>query len=888
MALLSWFAARRILHRGHSSTRTHSINTDSLPVGAVALMQQADRFSGLLNWAAAGPLYALAEEKFRQSGDTRNELYARTGRLRGQFDQLSFVAISSSLEQILNDPITQNDLHLRLWCLVNKGYTDLEINLPAARAEWTSARNIALQLGEDRWAVRALGELGVVAFLEGNMSVAAARVGQALFSTMAHGDIGGEMRLSNMIGTGLNEIHRYSEALPFFDRVIKLAGQHQDAGFPFMAYERKAEALLELGRHQEGREILKRVIEESTVENRPGAQMQALVLIGKLSAREGDRWAALRDLQTAARIAGKLKFYRMAACAMYDMAPIYDSLGELTKAEESMIMAIDASRRVGDRFFLPRDLTALATLKVRAGETRSANLLFEEAEDVLDGMLSNMHVSFWKCGLGAAARETYIRHFRLLVATHNVGKALQVVERVRARTTAALLQARRPEANRRTADTADIEDQIAGLQTSLMQEHPKNEREELLERLLNYERRLIFLQNNSALNHREFLGKPVSLPAVQEVLGQDDLLLEYVLDDPQSFCIAVSKGSAEIIVLNAGRTEVEARIQQYLSAVRDKKRESEIAQQLYSMLVAPTRAKQKQRLIVAADGALRRIPFEALRNPDGRYLIQSHTITYIPSATVLQAIRNSRGSHRPSPPLLAIGNVPYEDQALFDANQNPVKAAVLRGLYDLVGVRLKSLPQSREEVIAIGRKIGGDAVLLLGRSATESNFKAQPLSDFKIIHIAAHAVADTDIPERAALVLARDPNSADDGLLQVREIVELKLNAELVVLSACDTGAGGMQSEAGITSLEEAFLVAGAKSVVASLWEVDDTYTAALMDRFYEHLVAGQDKAGSLRQAKLDMLEKYGIDTPPYYWASFVIAGDGASPISWRDHLLHK
>jgi len=82
--------------------------------------------------------------------------------------------------------------------------------------------------------------------------------------------------------------------------------------------------------------------------------------------------------------------------------------------------------------------------------------------------------------------------------------------------------------------------------------------------------------------------------------------------------------------------------------------------------------------------------------------------------------------------------------------------------------------------------------------------------------------------------------------------------------------------------------VAGAKSVVASLWGVDDTYTKALMERFYDHLVAGEDKAESLRQAKLDMLEKYGIDTPPYYWASFVIAGDGSSAIWLGDHLLHK
>jgi CHAT domain-containing protein len=201
---------------------------------------------------------------------------------------------------------------------------------------------------------------------------------------------------------------------------------------------------------------------------------------------------------------------------------------------------------------------------------------------------------------------------------------------------------------------------------------------------------------------------------------------------------------------------------------------------------------------------------------------------------------------------------------------------------DAFGTTLYDLPKTREEVLAASNIVGKDSVLLLGSNATETAFKAEPLPDFKIVHIAAHGFADTRFPERSGLVLGVDPASHDDGLLQVREIIRLRFNADLVTLSACNTGVGRLEGEEGVTNLVEAFLVSGAKSVVASLWSADDTYTLDLMERFYTHIAEGQDKAAALRQAKLDLLAKFGKQVPPYYWGAFVLVGDGGSPIPLR------
>ncbi|MGB7025501.1 MAG: CHAT domain-containing protein, partial [Candidatus Acidiferrales bacterium] len=110
-------------------------------------------------------------------------------------------------------------------------------------------------------------------------------------------------------------------------------------------------------------------------------------------------------------------------------------------------------------------------------------------------------------------------------------------------------------------------------------------------------------------------------------------------------------------------------------------------------------------------------------------------------------------------------------------------------------------------------------------------------------------------------------------------IMRLHFNAGLVTLSACDTGVGKVEGEEGITNLAEAFLVSGAKAVVASLWSADDTFTSALMKNFYAHLAQGEDKATALRDAKRDLLAKYGSQVSPYYWGAFVLIGDGGSPL---------
>jgi CHAT domain-containing protein len=256
-------------------------------------------------------------------------------------------------------------------------------------------------------------------------------------------------------------------------------------------------------------------------------------------------------------------------------------------------------------------------------------------------------------------------------------------------------------------------------------------------------------------------------------------------------------------------------------------------------------------------------------------LALNHSVWYLPSAGALPLLRRMRGIEAPRL-LLAVGGVQYDDSPesfLLSQATTAFYRATYRG--GAAPTSIPNLPGTQEEIRAAANILGtSDARLITGRQGTETEFKLSPLNLYRIIHLAVHGEANTQNPDRAALVFRADP-PADDGLLESREIVGLHLNADLVVLSACDSAVGHLQGEEGIVNLSRAFLVAGSRSVISTLWSIDDTYSLFLMKHFYAHLREGETEAEALRLSQTDLLEKFGNDTPAVDWAAFTLLGDG-------------
>src|SRR5439155_6645654 len=165
---------------------------------------------------------------------------------------------------------------------------------------------------------------------------------------------------------------------------------------------------------------------------------------------------------------------------------------------------------------------------------------------------------------------------------------------------------------------------------------------------------------------------------------------------------------------------------------------------------------------------------------------------------------------------------------------------------------------------------------------TESALKAQNLSTFEVLHFAVHAFAGPKFPERAALVLLSDPTSGEDGLLQPREIGQFRLNAGVVVLSACETSVGPTVRQEGVLNIARAFLLAGAQSVITTLWTVNDATSTMLMRRFYENVTAGRDIADALTRAKHAVTEQLSPDALATV-AAFQLVGIGDHPIRTKN-----
>ncbi len=878
------FNARRRLS---PSTRAAAFRVDSADAqqstDADALLAVADHFYWLSNGPTAAPLYVRAEKLFSERGDARNELHAKVGRLRSEAETMSFVDLSRLLNEQLQNPIVQTDKNLRLWCLIAKGYTDIEIDYRAAKRDWLEVQDIAKSLGENQWVTRASGELGLIGFLEGNPGRAARLLGGALLSTMASGDTAGQVRFLELLGRGFEEVNRHAEALKFFERAIKLAEADPDCGLPFMGYEGKAQALVSLGRTDEAKSVLESALTKARSQEKRGHEAQLLILLGKLEAQTGNRQQALTYLEDAGQFTTRVQYYRIEADAMFELATLYRDGGDLVTAEARATQGLAASQQVGDRYYVPRNLTMLADLKARRGRFAEANALYEQAEDVIEGMLISVDEPYWNSSVAAAMSDTYLRHFELITKNGDAPGAFAVLERVRGRTLAWALKDRKAQPAAESDQTAALEGDISGLQAKLMQTNNAPEREQLLDNLVEYERRLGLAWTKEDAPNQRLPVRPAVLTNVENDLHPDELLLEYVLDEPTSFCIAVTRRGARVQTLPVGRREVEKLVQQFVDNVRTKGAAIEVSKQLYRALVEPIpEAKTATKLIITPDGMLNLLPFEAIRDSQGEYLLKSRVLSYVPSGTILDVLRRARKNERAPRPFLGVGDVAYENQGGAGRRiptPDTVRARLVRGMADLSGMRLQDLPETREEVERIGKIVGRDAVILLGKDATETAFKKEPLDQFRVLHLAVHGFADTQYPERSALVLGTDPKSADDGLLQVREIVRLRLNAELTTLSACDTGVGKLQGQEGVSNLVEAFLVAGSKSVVASLWSADDTFASALMDRFYQRLGQGEDTSSALRGAKLDLLAKYGNQVSPFYWAAFIAVGEASTPI---------
>ena len=843
---------------------------------AERLLADGDKLAWLKNWQAAEPFFEKAEILFRERGDKRNELYARISRMRGQLPSRGLFETSTYLASVLDDPLTKDDARLRLRCLTVKGDVDLDFDTALAARDWTEALSIAKGLEDPAWVNRANGELGIIGFVQGDYRSGTVKVMGALSQAKKLNDVGAQIRYLTLIGDGLIQLQRNEQAIAMFDQALAVAQTIPDLGQPVMPYAGKAEALAALGRTAEAKKLLEDVLGISHKRNALGYESEALLELAKLEERTGQDTEAIGHFRQAVAAATKVDGHNLISQADLELSKALAKEKRYGEAESAAKESLEASRAIGDKLLVPRSLAQLAAVEESKGKYQTADHLFNEATDIVEAVLSTTTTANAKSSVAGSMEAIFLGHFELAAMHLNSpGKAFMIIEGIRGRSIADSLRFTKVNRGPEPASLTSTEKEISKLQLRLLRAGAR-ERKQLLTDLFSLEQRAIEIEAGQDPPWLRRAVQPISLARLQKALKGDEAFLEYVLTDPVSYCLAISREHVEVFRL-AGRSQIGKQVDAVLAVLRKGGTEAGAEAALYATVIGPMASvvSSKGRLTIVPDGPLYQLPFEMLGPRPDQRLLASHVVTYAPSGTVFTLLSEKKGS-RPSLPLLAVAT---GTDALAGARtrmadqQQP--GTIDREVFDASQPQLRPLPAANGEARTVAGILGGNSVMLLAEAATESALKRQPLAQFRVLHFAVHGLVSTKFPDRSALLLYADPASNEDGFWQAREIARTELNAELVTLSACDVGFGLVVGEEGISNLVRPFLIAGARTVVANLWESDDDFSRGLMREFYSRLAAGMDKGRALQQAKLEMIRKYGQDaSSPRLWAGFIMVGE--------------
>ncbi len=338
--------------------------------------------------------------------------------------------------------------------------------------------------------------------------------------------------------------------------------------------------------------------------------------------------------------------------------------------------------------------------------------------------------------------------------------------------------------------------------------------------------------------------EPLTLKQAQAVLEPETTLLEYFVSGEQLALWVIDRERADFVTIPVRRRDLILKVRALRQRISEPTRQGaglkESSQELYRLLIEPARQKIRgKELLIVPHDVLHYVPFGALIAANGRYLIEDFPLEYLSSASLMQFTKEKKKTGRET--VLALGNPDLGDESF----------------------NLRFAEREAKEIATVFPK---SSVLLRGQATKARVVALGPAND--ILHFAVHAEFNQEDPTSSALLLVREGN--EDGKLKVREIFALDLKADLVVLSACETGLGKISNGDEIVGLTRAFIYAGTPSVITTLWKVNDRASYELMKEFYLQLKTAK-KSAALRQAQLKIMKEF---PQPFFWAAFGLTGE--------------
>ena len=603
-------------------------------------------------------------------------------------------------------------------------------------------------------------------------------------------------------------------------------------------------------------------------------------------------------------------------------------LGRIDEAAALFTKSVNVARSTGNRSSEVEALSSLAKLEGERGNLAQAQTLVEQSLQVAESLRLELVSSESRTAFLATVQDSYQFYTDLLMLRHRAeptkgfdALAIEVSERQRARSLLDLLseahtdlrQGVDPMLIERERTLAKQLNDKSQTQTSTP-EQAAALKQEMSQLETGYERAQVAIRKNNPRYAALTQPQPLKLKEIQQQLDADTLLLEYALGEERSYLFAITKDSLtsyelpkeelikrnalqvyELLTVRNTRKSDETAIQRKIRITEAEAKLPNSIQALSKTLLAPAAALLGgKRLVIVADGALQYIPFAMLPDPAARNqpLIVGHEVVSLPSASALAIQRTELASRPLAPKMLAVIADPVFDRtdARFKTTaetSGSVQAANAdtRGLEHIAEASgdksgrlvIRRLPFTRQEADGLMALAPKDSSFrAMDFSANRANVLNGDLSQYRYVHFATHGLLDTERPGLSSLVLSTidADGKPQDGFLRANDIYNMKLPAELVVLSACQTGLGKEVRGEGLIGLTRGFMYAGAKRVVVSLWSVNDKATSDLMKKFYTGMLKENERpAAALRAAQIEMWKQKQWQSP-YYWAAFTMQGE--------------
>lgn len=596
------------------------------------------------------------------------------------------------------------------------------------------------------------------------------------------------------------------------------------------------------------------------------------------------------------------------ARSLTNLGYVAANLGNLTPALDYYNQALPLRQEVGDRAGVALTRYRIAQVLREQGNLDAAQTEIERAIALIEDLRTNINQADLRASFFASKQDYYEFYIDLLMQRHSQNpqagysrRALEISEQARARTLLEVLQ----EANADIRQGVDPQllqkEQQLARQLSAMEERRLKadpEQAEIIEQeiedlLQQYRQLQAEIRATSPRYAALTQPQPLSLEAIQkEVVDEDTLLLEYFVGRDRTYLWAVTPDGMTSYEL-PGRAEIETDVRQWRSLLtsptqrRRIQKVTELQTQLSQKLLQPVADQlQDKRLLIVGNDILQYLPFAALSletTPEGNPIpiIVNHEIVTLPSGSSLAFMRRNPTEKPQNRREIAIFADP-----VFNAEDNRVsKSTIIQNSLPIelensartAGIALARLPYTRTEAEAIlNLTQAEDNTKAFGFEANRNLATSDDLSQYRLLHFATHGLANSQNPELSGLVfsLMTPEGKVQNGFLRMHELFNLDLPADLVVLSACQTGLGERVRGEGIIGLTRGFMYAGASRVVVSLWNVDDEGTSELMKEFYRYMMQeNQTPAQALRSAQIALWENSQWRSP-YYWAGFTLQGE--------------